>query len=207
VALGVVATATFVLGYYFPLLRAYQTLSARYQQERSDAQSSAQSLAQAQAALKQEQAVRGKLEAQSKERDGTKKVDVERLAALRKALADKLDKSLKSGDASLLAGGAAGVSLTSKALFGTKKNELSASGKSLLCEIAKLSATDPLRVSVVLDPAHASGTGFAEALEPGSAVAQALNEKCSVASSRLTLGSRTDGASSAERIELELGRD
>src|SRR5215813_5124368 len=89
IGLGVVAIATFVLGYYFPLLRAYQTLTARYQQDRSAAQSNQEALTQAQAALKQEQAARSKLEAQQKAVDGGKKLDADKLASLKKALGDK----------------------------------------------------------------------------------------------------------------------
>jgi hypothetical protein len=213
--LVVVAAATFVLGYYFPLLRAYQTLSARYQQDRSEAQATQQSLLQAQSALKQEQSERAKLEAQQKASDGSKRLDGERLASLKKALADKLDKSLKSGDAALLGG--AGATLAARALFVPKKHELSASGKALLCDLAKLAPSEPIRVKAVFDGSGAGTiTPWGDPAEAAVAIVQHLQDKCGVASSRLTLAARSaqvaapdaaTGGPSGERVEIELGRD
>ncbi|HEY2404598.1 MAG TPA: hypothetical protein VGI10_01275 [Polyangiaceae bacterium] len=212
----VVGCATFVFGYYFPLLRAYQALSARYQQERTDAQAAAQSLSQAQASLKQEQAARSKLEAQQKDQDGSKKLDADKVATLRRALADKLDKAIKGGDAALLGGNAAGVAVAARALFVPKKHELSASGKALLCDIAKLGTGDPLRAKLVFDGANAATSAWSDQAEAASVVVQALQDKCGMPSARLTLAARTapvaapdaaTGGPAGDRVEFELGRD
>jgi chemotaxis protein MotB len=223
VGVALVACGTFIFAYYVPLYRAHQTLASSYGRTMQQIKTLEDTLAQAQASLKAEIAKRETLEAEKRQKDSSSKSASGELEKVKSALAEKLSSPIGKKQAALAVdGGRLVVALSSGALFGTGKLEVSGGGKNMLCEIGKaagsqpvgvVGATDDGSVPMMLKPKYSD----AWALSAGAAasVAATLEDKCSVPGGKL----RASGFGEAKampkalegtkigglRVEIEIG--
>jgi chemotaxis protein MotB len=152
VGLIVVGGLTFVGAYYLPLFRAHDTLAADYQREIQKARTLEQSLGDTKSELQKALSRKDELEAEKRKRESGAEGASSSLEALKSELSAKLDKAEKKGLAELhVEAGALVVSLADAVVFAPKKLDVSASGKQLLCDVAKAAATQELRVSAFDD--------------------------------------------------------
>jgi flagellar motor protein MotB len=188
VLLGLIGAGTFVLGYYLPLHRAHAALTAQHQALSGKAQSAAAALKNAQTELSTTKDKRDELERAQHEIQTAKTKDMAKLELVKTSLGTKLEKLTSKGQAAItLSDNRLFVSLAESMLFAGQKPEVSARGKSVLCDIAKSTAQNPLRVSSVVGTEASLGDesvwGYTAAHAAG--VAQALQEGCGVTTSRL----------------------
>jgi outer membrane protein OmpA-like peptidoglycan-associated protein len=214
-----VGIGTFVAAYYLPLYRAQQKLSEQYRELGQKSQSLTDSATKAQTELKSVTAERDQLQAEHDKRESAKKTTSVDLDRVQSDLSTKLDKLAKKGSAIVtLNSGALIVALDAASLFAPQKLELSAAGKTTLCDVAKSAQNFAVRVNgSMLDDATVpaaleSNFGNPWALR-AAAVAQSLEEKCGVPAAQLSAigNGKHDPFASAlatlkapERIELEL---
>ena len=195
VLLGLIGVATFVLGYYLPLFRAHQALLASHQALSGKAQSASAALKTAQTELSSTKDKRDELERERYQAETAKKSDLSKLELVKASLATKLDKYASKGQAAVtITDGRLFVSFPDSLIFTAQKAEVSPRGKSALCDVAKSTTQNALRVGSVAADASGAAPALGDefksvwtytAARAGS-VAQALAEGCGVASSRLS---------------------
>jgi chemotaxis protein MotB len=212
-----VLSATFVLAYYLPLHRAHQTLTGRHRELTTKLRGIEEKLTQAQTELQAATKKRDELQAAAQQHEGASKSSGDRVDGVKSALSSKLEKAVKKGDAAVGAmRGRVFVAVSSKAIFA--KDDVSAGGKSLLCDVAKASESFPLRVGVVGDAETGSkDSAWTASATRAAKAAQTLGEKCQVPAARLAAtgfgksspnGGAFEGAKlDAERVEIEIATD
>ncbi|HYQ18817.1 MAG TPA: hypothetical protein VEQ58_23740, partial [Polyangiaceae bacterium] len=157
-----VAVATFIAAYYLPLFRAHQKLADQYRELGQRSQGLSEAVAKAQRELKTVTEARDQLQAEHEARDSAKKASGDQQEHVRAALSTKLDKFLKKGNAALLVNnGSLFVAFDSALLFAPQKLDLSASGRTLLCDVAKTSEAKTLTVRASLAPGSIVPAPFA----------------------------------------------
>jgi chemotaxis protein MotB len=190
VAVLVVGGGTFVAAYYVPLLRAHRALTALYGQTKDHAHSMAQKLAEAESALKTTAAERDGLKEQERQRDTDAQSRQKRTDVLASELSEKLKKHFDKARLTLsTAGDRVNLSVAEGVLFAPGKDEPSAPGTALLCDVAKAAGSRPLRVraSVGGEPAAGAGKAWGARATVAARVADALAEKCTVPKERLSV--------------------
>jgi len=189
-----VAGATFVAAYYLPLYRAHEKLAEQHRELAQRSQGLSETVNKLQGELKITADSRDQLQAEHDARENAKKSSGDQQERTRAALSSKLDKYLKKGNAALLVNaGSLFVAFDSALLFLPQKLELSPTGRSLLCDVAKTSEAKSLTVHAsladgsVVPPALAGSYPNAWALSAGRAavVAQALEQFCAFPSAQL----------------------
>ncbi|MEI9953276.1 MAG: OmpA family protein [Pseudomonadota bacterium] len=214
-----VSGATFVAAYYLPLYRAHQKLAEQYRELGQRSQALSETVNKAQSELKTATESRDQLQAERDSRESAKKSTGEQQERVRVALSAKLDKFVKKGNAALLvSAGSLFVAFDSALLFLPQKLELTPTGRTLLCDVAKTSEAKALTVRASLagsavPPALAISYPNAWALSAGraAAVAQALEQACSFPAAQLSAtgnGSQQPLAGlklTGDPIELEVG--
>ncbi len=189
-----VGMGTFVAAYYLPLYRAQQKLGEQYRDVSQKSQGLSNAVTKAQAELKSVTEQRDQLQAEHDKRESTKKTDADQLDHMRADISTKLDKLVKKGSALVTGTGTLIVALDAAALFAPQKLDLSAAGRALLCDVAKSAGSQSLHVSgwmaddAPVPPSLASSYGNPWALSAAraAAVAQSLEEKCSLAAAQIT---------------------
>jgi chemotaxis protein MotB len=186
----IVAAVTFAFAYYLPLHQTHRALIEQRRQTQEAARAFEQKLHETEQQLGQAKKQNQELLMQRESRDQSQKSAAGRAEQLKKALAAKLGekKDVTVG----VDGGRVVVTLESRLLFTPPKNEVSASGRALLCAIAAASEGHALGVSALSEknlPAGAA-SGWSLTAAQAAAVAQTLEEKCSVAAARLTATGR-----------------
>jgi len=198
VSVILIGTATFAGAYYLPLYKAHQTLNADYQKLSHDAQSSATSLRTTQAELKATNERLDTLQNEHDQRERDKKASTGKLETLKTDLSTKLDKLIKKGSLSVsnTSGGGLLIGFDPAFLFVPQKLDLAAPGHGALCDIAKAatvagatlhahaSLTEEGTVPTALQGSFTSPWSFTAAR--AAAIAQNLEEKCAVPSTRLS---------------------
>lgn len=200
--LMVVVTATFVLAYYLPLHRAHEALTERHREAAQKSKDAEAKVTQLSSELEAVKRKRDELEAAAARSEGQSKSASERVDSVKSALTDKLQKLVKKGDAAVGAEGTRVVAaIATKALLGGPKNDVTAGGKAILCDVAKAAGNYPLAVGAVggattpkTDPWTATATQAAK-------LAQALEEKCQVSAKRLTAQGHAGNAAHAKAID------
>ncbi len=189
-----VGMGTFVAAYYLPLYRAQQKLGAQYRDLSQKSQSLSDALTKAQAAVKSVTEERDQLQAEHDKRESTKKTETDQLDHLRADLSTKLDKLVKKGSALVTGTGSLIVALDAAALFTPQKLDLSVPGGAICCDIAKSAGSQSLHVSgwmaedapVPLPLVSSYGNPWALSSARAAAVAQSLEDKCSLAAAQIT---------------------
>jgi chemotaxis protein MotB len=221
VGLLLIGFVTFVAAYYVPLYQAHQRLSAQYRELNQRSQALSDSVSKAQQELKSATGQRDQLQAERDRADAAQKTDGDRQERLRSALASKLDKFVKKGNAGVVVKeGALFVAFDSAVLFSPQKLDLSPAGRQLLCDAVKVGEAKSVMVSASLaegssaPPALAKlyPTPWALSAARAAAVAQALQDTCALPATQL----RATGVAnreplptlkiSGDHLELELGR-
>lgn len=222
VGVALVACGTFIFAYYVPLYRAHQTLSASHGRIMQQITTLEDTLTQAQATLKAETAKNQTLEAEKRQRESATKSSASDLDPIKSALAQKLEGPISKKQAAVAVDGdRLVVALGSGALFSTGKVEVSGSGKNVLCEIAKAaggrlvhveSSTDDGGVPAALKLKYTNDWALSGAAAAN--VADTLEEKCSVQSSKLSSSGYSNKPArkalegtkiSGLRVEIEIG--
>jgi len=220
----VVGCGTFGLAYYLPLYRAHHALSDDHAKLREKLESVEQSLKKSESDLKSVTAKRDELVASAEEAEAKVAARASDLGSVKEALAAAVDKPLKK-KAAAVGSDATGarVAVAASVLFTTGKTDVSASGASLLCAIAKAAGARALHVTAVATDAdvpgllkakYASAWGYTSASV--AEVAATLHEKCSVAGAKIYAeasdGSRPaspafGGNAPTPRIEIRIAND
>jgi chemotaxis protein MotB len=194
-SLGLIGAATFVLGYYLPLYRAHEALTAEHQALAAKAKSAAGALKVTKDELSTTKDRRDELESARHERETAEKARHSKLELVKASLASKLQRYTQKDQAAVtLSDGRLFVSLSESLVFGPKNADVSGRGKSVLCDIAKTTTQNPLRVSSVItgqaDAAPELKDDFKTVWTHTSAhaagAAQTLENSCGVNGSRLT---------------------
>jgi len=220
VLLFLIGAATFVLAYYLPLYRAHAALTAQHQALSGKAQANADALKQAQAELSTTKERRDELERERFQQDSAKKSALSKLELVKASLSSKLEKYSSKGQLAVtLTEGRLFVSLPDSLLFAANKADVTAKGKAVLCDIAKSTAQNPLRVGSVAGDAGGAAPTLGDDFESiwaftaarAASVAQTL-EGCGVASSRLIAAGHgstqpavpKEGQKFPARVDLEI---
>lgn len=191
-----VAGATFIAAYYLPLYRAHQKLADQYRELGQRSQALSETVSRAQSELKLATAARDQLQAEHDLRENATKSSGDQQERVRVALAAKLDKFVKKGNAALLVNaGSLIVAFDSALLFLPQKLDLTPTGRALLCDVAKTSEAKALTVrssmaaGSLVPPALAVSYPSPWALSAGRAavVAQALEQACSFPAAQLSV--------------------
>ena len=199
-ALLLVAAAAFVAAYYVPLHRAHVLLLEEQRKSNQKSKELEQALSQVRGELQAKAAQVDKIEAERQQTEAAKKSGLERLDQIKAELAGKLDKHIKKGVAAVaVADGQAFVVLSESAVFLPNTVDVNPQGQGLLCQVSgALSASGggqaPLRVGAVSGPPDsvppalqaAYPTPWELSAVRAATVAQALQDKCSVAGARLS---------------------
>lgn len=217
-----IGMGTFVAAYYLPLYRAQQKLTEQYRDSTQKLQSATDSATKTQAELKSVTAERDQLQTEHDARESAKKSEGDKLGKLSSDLGAKLDKLVKKGSALVAASnGSELVALDSGALFLPLKLDVSPAGKATLCDIAKSAAGLNLHVSASLAEdatiptalEGSFGNPWSLSAARAAAVAQALEEKCTVTTAQLSAtgngkhephASELASLKAPERIVIEL---
>jgi len=200
--LVVVLSATFVLAYYLPLHRAHETLTGRHRELSTKVHGIEEKLTQAQTELQAATKKRDELQAAAQQSEGSSKSSGNRVESVKSALSSKLEKAMKKGDVAVGAiDGRVVVAVASKAVFGAK-NDVTAGGKSLLCDVAKASESLPLRVGVVGDAeAGSKDSAWTATASQAAKAAEALEQKCQVPAARLAATGFAKSSPNAKAFE------
>jgi chemotaxis protein MotB len=222
VGVALVACGTFIFAYYVPLYRAHQTLASSHDRIMQQIKSLEDTLSQAQATIKSEVAKRETIEAEKRQRESTTKSSAGELESVRAALSQKLEGPIGKKQAAVaLDGDRLVVVLASNALFGAGKVEVSGGGKNVLCEVGKAAGPRTVRVETSTDDGGVPAllklkytSEWALASAAAASVANTLEEKCSIASAKLSAtgfsnkpprkaleGTKISGL----RVEIEIG--
>jgi chemotaxis protein MotB len=218
VGLLVVLSATFVLAYYVPLHRAHETLTALHREVGGKVRAAEEKVVRLEAELSAVTKTRDELQAAAQAREGTHKATGEHLEGLKAALATKLDKAIKKGDAAVgSAGDRVFVAISAKALFAPPKNDVSAQGRALLCDVAKIGERHPLRVAAIGGGGKPTDSAWSATATRAARATEAVEEKCQVPAERLSaVGYATnqpnakafeDAKLASERVEIEIVPD
>jgi flagellar motor protein MotB len=211
----VVGAATFALAYYLPLHRTHRALIQQQRELTETGKAFEQEIRTTKQQLDAAVKKRDELEAERSLRDRSQKAAADRSDQIRKTLSAKLGN--QAGIAIGATNGRVLVAIASDVLFAAKKQELSAGGRALLCELAAAGETHPIRVGAVTDeaaPAGRSSSAWDSSAARAATVARSLEEQCRVAHARLTaIGYGRERASSpafagakvsGNRIEIEI---
>ncbi len=224
VGLLLVAGATFVAAYYLPLYRAHQKLGEQYRELGQRSQTLTENATRTETELKAATAERDQLRSERDQKDSAKKSRKDQSERVRGALASKLDKLVKKGSAAVVVAddGTLSIALDAALLFAPQKLELSAAGRTLLCDIAKtgeaksIAVRDSVADGATVPPALSASFGnpWSFSAARAATVAQGLQETCSLTPAQLSaVGSATRDPLAAQlgslkapldRIELEL---
>ena len=192
----IVAAATFAFAYYLPLHQTHRALIEQRRQTQEAARAFEQKLRETEQQLGLLQKQKQELLAERATRDQSQKSAAGRAEVLKKALAGKFAEKTSIG----IDGASVLVAIDSRHLFVPSKNELSGAGRTLLCAVAAASEKHPLAVSAISANQAAAGAPSSSweltALQ-AAAVAQTLEEKCGIASARLTATGRGPNSGSA----------
>ncbi|HTQ08125.1 MAG TPA: hypothetical protein VMI54_29930 [Polyangiaceae bacterium] len=219
-----VGCGTFALAYYLPLYRAHHALSDDHARLREKLESVEQTLAKTESDLKSATAKRDELAANAEQEEAKRSKSSSDFGAVKDAFAAAADKAVKKKAAVVGAdANGARVALAPSQLFAAGKLDVSASGASLLCAVAKAAGSRPLHVLGVATDADVPAqlkTKYSTAWEytaaAAASVAATLHEKCSVPGTRLYAeasdGSRPispafGGSAPSPRIELAVTSD
>jgi chemotaxis protein MotB len=222
VGVALVACGTFIFAYYVPLYRAHQTLATSHARIMEQIKASEDRLTQAQATLKSETAKTQTLEAEKRQRDSATKGSAGELEPVKSALAQKLEGAISKKQAAVaLDGDRLVVAFASGALFSSGKVEVSGSGKNVLCEIGKAAGPRPVRVEAMTDEGGVPALLKLKYTNPwalsgaaAASVADTLEEKCNVQSSKLSASGYSNKPArkalegtkiSGLRVEIEIG--
>lgn len=189
----VVGCGTFGLAYYLPLYRAHKSLADDHARLRTELEGVQQKLTKAESELKEATTKRDELDEQVKKQAAKAAGAAGDAASLKGGLESAVDKLAKKKLAAVGADAAgARVAIAAGAVFSSGKLEVSGSGASTLCAIAKAAGNRPLHVIGVAtddDVPAALKSKFSNAWGYTSAaageVAAALHEKCSVSGAKL----------------------
>jgi len=215
----VVGCGTFALAYYLPLNRAHHALTDDHARLREKLESVQQTLTKNEAELKAATAKRDELEASAHEAESKVLAQASDLKSVTDGFTAAADKAIKKKAAAVATdAGGARVALSMGTLFSAGKVEVSSSGTSLLCAIAKAAGSRPLHViasaktddiPALLQTKYASAWGYTSAA--AAEVAATLKDKCSVPGAKLYAeagdGSRPaptaySGSAPSARIEI-----
>jgi chemotaxis protein MotB len=189
VLLMLIGMGTFVAAYYLPLYRAHAALTAQHRAMSGKAQSAAVALKQAQTDLAAAREKRDELERDRFQRESGKKSELSKLELVKASVTTKLEKYTSKGQAVVeLVDGRLFVSLPESLVFTAHKAEVTARGKSVLCDVAKSTVQQQLRVNSVAADASAPEefkSIWAYTSARSASVADTLAEACGIASSRL----------------------
>lgn len=214
VGLFIVGTLTVGTAYYLPLHRAHKALTEQYGilSKRVEAQEA--ELKRIKTDLGSAQADKDRLEAEHGQQEARQKADKDRDSKLREVLAGKLAAYMGKAHLNVVTKSDAAAVLVPPTLIRMQGTEISETGKSTLCAIAKaMSAVGPLsyRVGAYVSRTDAAGNGPREqAASRGASAARALEEKCAVPATRiLSAGfmqppSSGDSALSGDVLELDV---
>ena len=189
----VVGCGTFGLAYYLPLYRAHKSLADDHARLRSELEGVQQKLTKAETELKDVSAKRDELDEQVKKQEAKSAGAASDASSLKGGLESAVDKLAKKKLA-VVGTDAAGarVALAAGAVFTSGKVEVSGSGASTLCAIAKAAGGRPLHVIGVAtddDVPAAVKSKFSNAwgytTAAAAEAASALHEKCNVAGAKL----------------------
>jgi len=217
-----VAVATFVAAYYLPLHLAHERLTRNFREQEARVASLVGQLTTTQHELKSASERPDQLQAAQDLRESTTQSDADRLARARSALASKLDRAVKKGNAALASRpGVLLVGLDAGALFLPQKMELAPMARALVCDAVKSAQPKAVVVHAVLAEAtpptplsksYPPPWGFSAAR--AAAVAQLLESTCGLSAARISAsgdGSHDGWAAELansklppDRIELEL---
>ena len=214
-----VGCGTFALAYYLPLNRAHHALSDDHARLREKLESVEQSLKKNEAELKAAVSKRDELQASAQEAESKVASAASELKAVSDGFSSAADKAIKKKAAAVGTDATgARVALSMGTVFSAGKVEVSGSGTSILCAIAKAAGSRPLHVIATakdddipaqLQTKYASAWGYTSAA--AAEVASTLKEKCSVPGAKLFAeasdGSRPAstayaGSAPAARIEI-----
>jgi len=192
VGVVLVGCGTFGLAYYLPLYRAHRSLTDDHARLRGELESATNSLKQTQSDLKETKEKRDELEADRQKRESAAQGKSAEAQSLKASLGSSLEKFSKKKLA-LVGADEAGVhvALSSGMLFTAGKLDVSASGQTALCDVAKASGSRPLRVIGIANDVPAAlkakfPSTWAYASGAAASAAETLESKCSVAPARLT---------------------
>ena len=219
-----IAIATFVVAYYFPLFRAHQKLAQQYRDLDTRAQGLSDTVSNTQVELKAAALQRDHLQSEHDRLESANKKDDDRLERVRGALTTKLDKLVKKGAAAVVvSGGSLVVVLDSAFLFQPRKLELTPAGRTLLCDVVKstdaksVTVRDSLTEGAAIAPALAAAYAGPWALSAArsAAVAQGVQDRCAFPGAQLSAtgyGTRNPISAqlgsfkaASDHVELELG--
>lgn len=217
----IVACATFAFAYHLPLQRAHQTLTSQFSELQAQVDTANRSLEEARAQVKTLTEKRDVLENELKDQAAAQKTQSEGANDVKQAVESKLKKAIGKDLAAVgLDGGKVVASLALGSVLARGKLDVSAEGKTMLCDVAQASGKRTIRVLAVAGksvPAAYSAklkTPWEFSTAVASAVAQALADKCSVEPDRLSAtgfggeppaGPKFEGKRvAAPRIELSL---
>ncbi len=205
----IVAFATFAFGYYLPLRRAHEMLTARFGELRASVDATKRTTEEARKRAEQLaeelRATQGKL-GPLEERD---KAGAAAGSALKSALEPKLQKAIAGGQTAVgTLGNQAVVSLSFGSLLARGKLELSPPGKANLCAIASAAKPRSIRVRAVAgkkDIPAALAAKLKTPLEHNLAVAQlvsqALLDQCKVDPTTLSAAGVPSEAAATPKLE------
>jgi hypothetical protein len=191
-----VGCGTFAFAYYVPLYRAHASLVSDHAKLRGELEGAQSAAKQAQSEAKTLQEQKEELQAERDKRENAKKSAGAGAESTRDAVLAAMDKAVKKKQAVAVveeSGVRAGISPSF--LLAPGKLDVSSAGKDALCGLAKASGSSILRVSAVaangdVPPALNAKVpnGWAYAGAAAATVADTLETKCSVARTRISLG-------------------
>lgn len=217
----IVACATFAFAYHLPLQRAHQTLTSQFSELQAQVDTANRSLEEARGQVKTLTEKRDVLENELKEQAAAAKSQNEGVSDLKQAVESKLKKAIGKDLASVGVDGSKIVaSIALGSVLSRGKLDVSAEGKTLLCDVAQASGKRNIRVLAVagksVPAAYATKlkTPWDFSTAVASSVAQALAGQCSVDPDRLSAtgfageppaGPQFEGKRvAAPRVELSL---
>jgi flagellar motor protein MotB len=210
--LFIVATITFVFGYYMPLYRAHGDLH-RVQQKTKSARDALQGeLEKTQRDLANKESERAAMEKDQKAKADAERTAAERPKRVAAELATSLEKQIQKGALSVTPGvGHAAVSIPNDKLFTAGKETPSAGGIGLLCAVGKAAGEHSIRVVTTTDgtapPGSAKSPFEVRSLEAAN-VASVLVQKCKLSGDRVSIQVRTTSSmNAAPSTELEVATD
>ena len=214
VGLFIVGTLTAGTAYYLPLHRAHKALTEQYGVLAKRVESQEAELKRLKTDLSSAQADKDRLETEHGQQEARQKADKERDSKLRDVLAGKLAAYMGKAHLNVLTRSEGAAVLVPPTLIRMQGAEISESGKSTLCAIAKaMSSVGPLsyRVGAYVSRTDAAANGPREqAASRAASAARALEEKCAVPATRiLSAGfaqppASGDSALSGDVLELDV---
>jgi flagellar motor protein MotB len=206
----IIGAATFVCAYYLPLHLTHRAVLQQQQEATQQAQVLGQKLRKTEQQLAELQKNTAGLVSESSTRERARQSAGERLVEIERELGPF---TRQAGIAVAANHENVRISIEHNRVFRHEQAEVTPQGRNLLCEIAKIGRSYPLRIAAVSDmPAGSVASSWAlTALQAGN-IAQTLEQKCRVAPDRLTVAGygRERAASSARpklagsKIEIEI---